>query len=194
MTGVQTCALPISVALAVADFAERTNSPVTLRLIGHAAEPLPKKLTATGSYETDALPRLIAMERPDVLWLPSQVPETFSFTLSAAIASGLPIVASDLGAFPERLQGVAKTSLLPFDSSPTAWHDALLRAGAASSVPLHPSVPTQSTVVARHDGGAEKLSSRVEAADPRPFAGLIERSRWILTPVAEPRQIGRAHV
>lgn len=178
----------LSVALAVANFAERTNSPVTLRLIGHAAEPLPKNLTATGSYETGDLPRLIAMERPDVLWLPSQVPETFSFTLSAAIASGLPIVASDLGAFPERLHGVAKTSLLPFDSSPTAWHDALLRAGATSSAPLHPPLPAQSTDVARHDGGAARPSSHVEAADPRPFARLIERSRWILTAVADPQR------
>ncbi len=174
----------LSVARAVADLAEGTNSPLALRLIGHAAEPLPKNLTATGSYETDDLPRMIAMERPDVLWLPSQVPETFSFTLSTAIASGLPIVASNLGAFPERLQGISKASLLPFDSSPESWHHALLHAGA-----------TATAAVARafsQTQNAELLTSyypelphAVDGSNAAPLATLLERSRWILSPTAQ---------
>ena len=174
----------LSIALAVAAFAQRTDSPLALRLIGYAAEPLPKELTATGSYETDELPRMIAMERPDVLWLPSQVPETFSFTLSTAIASGLPIVASDLGAFPERLQGVTKASLLPFDSSPESWHDALLHAGAASTATaiaepskLQPAEHVTSYVAA--------LPLVVDSSNATPLATLIERSRWVLSPLVQ---------
>ena len=174
----------LSVALAVADFAERTNSPLVLRLIGHAAEPLPRNLTATGSYETDELPRMIAMERPDVLWLPSQVPETFSFTLSTAITSGLPIVASDLGAFRERLQGGTQASLLPFDSLPTVWHDALLKAGATSPPPVL-AAPARPGMAKHIDSYAAKLPRTVGAANARPLAALIERSRWVLSPVTE---------
>lgn len=173
----------LSVALAVADFAEHTSSPVVLRLIGHAAEPLPKNLTATGSYETEELPRLIAMERPDVLWLPSQVPETFSFTLSTAIASGLPIVASDLGAFPERLRGMAQASLLPFDSLPAVWHDALLRAGTGSAAALS-TMPDHSS---RTEVGsyAPGLPTVVDLSNAAPLAALIARSQWVLSPIAE---------
>ena len=178
----------LSVARAVADFAERTDSSLALRLIGHAAEPLPHNLTATGSYEAEALPRLIAMERPDVLWLPSQVPETFSFTLSTAIASGLPVVASDLGAFPERLREVAKAVLLPFDSLPAAWHDALLRAGSGSgsggALVTTPHRQSDQGAV-EHASYARGLPSVVDRSDAAPLASLVERSRWVLSPVVE---------
>ena len=43
-----------------------------------------------------------------MLFFPAQVPETYAYTLSVALASGLPIVASALGALPERLAGVAR--------------------------------------------------------------------------------------
>ena len=122
----------LSVALAVAAHAQARHSPLLLRLIGHAAEPLPPTITATGSYETDDLPRLIAGERPDVIWLPSQVPETFSFTLSAALASGLPIVASNIGALADRLRDVPHATLVAYDATTEHWYDALLRAS------LHP--------------------------------------------------------
>ena len=174
----------LAIALAVAEFAERTRSPLTLRLIGHAAEPLPKYLTATGSYDADDLPGLIAVERPDVLWLPSQAPETFSFTLSTAIASGLPIVASDLGSFPERLQGIAKALLLPFDASPESWHHALLQAGTSSATHVT-SEPAQIPRSARVIECAHAMPRVVNSANATPLATLLERSRWVLTPAAQ---------
>lgn len=123
----------LSAALSVAAHAEAKHSPLLLRLIGHAAEPLPSTLTATGSYDADDLPKLIAGERPDVIWLPSQVPETFSFTLSAALASGLPIVASDIGALSDRLRDVSNATLLAHDATTVDWHDALLTAAQHSA-------------------------------------------------------------
>ena len=39
----------------------------------------------------------VRAERPDVLWFPAQWPETWTYTLSVALATGLPIVASDSG-------------------------------------------------------------------------------------------------
>lgn len=122
----------LAVARAVGDYIGVIKSPLRLRLIGHAAEPLPPTITATGSYESSDLPTLIAMERPDVIWLPSQVPETYSFTLSAALASGHPVVASSIGALAERLRDVPNATLLAYDSTAVDWHGALLRAARHS--------------------------------------------------------------
>jgi hypothetical protein len=55
--------------------------------------------------------------QPDVIWLATPVPETFSFTLSEAMTAGLPIVASDLGAFSERLAGRPWTWLIDWNWS-----------------------------------------------------------------------------
>ncbi|MCB1776666.1 MAG: glycosyltransferase, partial [Candidatus Competibacteraceae bacterium] len=45
-----------------------------------------------------------------LIWFPARWPESYSYTLSAALASGIPILAPDLGAFIERL-----------DHQPLAW-------------------------------------------------------------------------
>ena len=135
LLGGLTRAKGLRVAINVAAFAKATDSPLLLRLIGHASEPLAVALPlqATGSYDAAELPVLIASERPDVIWFPSQVPETFSFTLSAAIDSGAPIVASNMGAVAERLRGNARAVLLPPTATPSEWHEALL--AAAGPIP-----------------------------------------------------------
>jgi hypothetical protein len=74
------------------------------------------------------LPALIAAERPDVIWFPSQVPESYSYTLSVALDSGAAIVASAMGALPERLAGHPRAILVPADASAAAWNKALLEA------------------------------------------------------------------
>ena len=71
---------------------------------------------------------------PDVIWFPAQVPETYSYTLSVALATGVPIVAAALGVFPERLASHADAILVPWDAAPGAWNDALLRAGLGDRV------------------------------------------------------------
>jgi glycosyltransferase involved in cell wall biosynthesis len=48
-------------------------------------------------------------------------PETFSYTLSAAIASGIPVVATRIGAFTERLEGRPYTWLADHRTSPADW-------------------------------------------------------------------------
>lgn len=110
--------------------ANTSNPSLCFRLIGHSAEPLPEQITTTGSYEADDLVRLIAEERPDVIWMPSQVHETFGYTLSAALVTGLPIVASAVGAFVERLRDVAQAQLLPVDASDEEWLTALVKASS----------------------------------------------------------------
>ncbi len=72
-------------------------------------------------YHEGELPALLAKYRPHVVWFPASWPETYSFTLSAAIEAGLPIVASEIGAFPERLAGRPLTWLIPPTLDPEAW-------------------------------------------------------------------------
>ena len=72
-----------------------------------------------------------SLERCDVLWFPGRIPETYSYTLDVALASGLPIVASDLGAVAERLRAAGRGTLLPADAPAARWNEALLAAARA---------------------------------------------------------------
>lgn len=59
----------------------------------------------TGRYEEAELSELIAQVNPHLLFYPSRAPETYSYTLSAGMKSGRPILAPAIGAFSERLKG-----------------------------------------------------------------------------------------
>ena len=61
------------------------------------------------------------MVKPHVVWFPGQCPETYSYTLTTAINAGLPIVATQIGAFPERLEGRPLTWLVDPEASPEEW-------------------------------------------------------------------------
>ncbi len=118
-----------------------------IQLIGFAEVPLPPVVEArvrqTGEYDPKDLARLIARARPHVIWFPGQVPETYSYTLSAAIASGLPIVASRLGSFPERLDGRPLTWLEDPAAPVEAWlrtFEAVRESLAARRPPPRPKV------------------------------------------------------
>ncbi len=106
----------LRVVAACSDDARARGLPLAFRVLGSTTEPLPQwpraALSVHGQFAEAELPALIAAERPDVIWFPAQVPESYSYTLSAAIASGAAIVASALGAFPERLASHPRATLL----------------------------------------------------------------------------------
>jgi len=110
--------------------------PLAFRVVGATTEVLPQwpaaPLSIHGQYSEDELSALIAAERPDVIWFPAQIPETYAYTLSVALAAGIPIVASALGAFPERLAGHPRSLLVPWNAAPSEWNDALLKAGSTA--------------------------------------------------------------
>ncbi|WP_241308642.1 glycosyltransferase, partial [Burkholderia cenocepacia] len=108
---------------AAAALAASRQSKVGFTLIGYAYRPL-QGVKTTGPYESARIGELIDSASCDLIAFPALWPETYSYTLSSALASGLPIVAPSIGAFPERLAGLDKTALLPHP--PTA--DALLAA------------------------------------------------------------------
>ena len=119
--------------------ARERGLPLTFRVLGSTTEPIAQApdapLTIYGQYVDSELPHLIAAEKPDVLLFAAQVPETYAYTLSVALSSGLPIVASALGAFPERLAGNPRGMTVPWNAPPGKWNDALIAAAAAHQKP-----------------------------------------------------------
>ena len=126
--------------------------PLTFRVLGSTTEPIPQApeapLSIAGQYEDAQLPQLLAAEKPDVIFFPAQVPETYSYTLSVALASGTPIVASALGALTERLAGHKHSTTVRWNALPAEWNAALQKAagidasGAGAVVlPLSLAVP-----------------------------------------------------
>lgn len=112
---------------------------VEFRLIGFAYRALSAPgLKITGKYKPEDLPRLLADYDPHLVWFPAQWPETYSYTLSACLAAGLPVAATDLGAIAERLYGRPATWLLPWWASAAAWVSLLagLREGRAPAETL----------------------------------------------------------
>jgi len=130
----------LHVVSACARDARERNLPLTFRVLGSTTEPIAQApdapLTIYGQYGEGDLPALIAAERPDVLLFAAQVPETYAYTMSVALESGLPIVASALGAFPERLAGVPRSTTVAWDAPAARWNEALLAAADANPRPV----------------------------------------------------------
>jgi glycosyltransferase involved in cell wall biosynthesis len=124
----------LEVVAGCAEDARARGLPLTFQVLGATTRPIAQApavpLTVHGSYDDRALPEILAGEHADVLFFPAQVPETHSYTLSIALATRTPIVASALGAFGERLAGRAHVRLMPWDATPAQWNTALLEAAA----------------------------------------------------------------
>ena len=72
-------------------------------LLGYAYRQLHGSIRVLGGYKDRDADDLLRREAPHIIWLPALWPETYSYTLSIALRSGRPILAPNLGAFPERL-------------------------------------------------------------------------------------------
>ena len=83
---------------------------------------LPRSLlTVHGGYQEADLPKLLQSLQADAVWFPALWPETYSYTLSAALEAGLPIIAPNLGAFAERLQVRDWTWLCDWHQDASLW-------------------------------------------------------------------------
>jgi len=123
---------------ACATDADKRGLPLWFRVLGSAAyERLPRgmmggavshlPLSFSGPYEEQNLASLIAWEQPDIIYFPAQWPETYSYTLSAAMNSGRPILAPRLGAFEERLVDYPSAHLIDWNTSPGQVNEVLLQ-------------------------------------------------------------------
>jgi GT2 family glycosyltransferase/glycosyltransferase involved in cell wall biosynthesis len=128
----------LRVVAACAIDARARRLPLSFRVLGATTDPLPQwpdaPLSIHGQYAEEGLATLIAAERPDVIWFPAQVPETYSYTLSVALAAGTAIVVSALGALAERASGHPRVVVVRWDATPAEWNEALLKAGALGSI------------------------------------------------------------
>lgn len=116
-----------------ADVLERTATyrdtlnRLQYHLIGYAYKPLAPEVVQHGAYDDEKLDDLIKTLKPHLVWFPAQWHETYCYTLSAALRSGLPILATDLGSFPERLEGRPLSFIKSWRSTPIEWNDTLLQ-------------------------------------------------------------------
>ena len=111
------------------DAADR-GLPLEFHLLGDAYRSLSRaanRLTVHGKYKDGDLPILLQRLAPDLIWFPARWPETYSYTLSAALREGLPVAATNLGAIHDRLAGRALSWALPWSASEPEWNDFFMK-------------------------------------------------------------------
>ena len=112
-----------------ADILERTaflatkyGYDIEFHLLGYAYRELNEKLvTVHGAYDDSLLDEKLAAIDPHLVWFPCQWPETYSYTLSACLRRGYPVLAPALGAFIERVENRPLSWLQVFPCSPRQW-------------------------------------------------------------------------
>ena len=158
--------------------------PLHFRVLGYTSRAIPSwpalPYSVAGEYREGDLPALIAHEGGDAIFFPAQCPETYSYTLTAAIASGLPIVATDLGALPERLAAHPRAAIVPWNAPPAAMNDAIL---ARVPAPSRPAIRAPSMTPAAYR--ARYLEGIARGAPPRADADLDPA--WLVEPQAAVR-------
>lgn len=112
----------------LAQLAQKQAPGLRVVLLGYPTEPTQAPVIIRGNYQAQELPELLALEKPDAIWFPAQVPETYSFTLSQAMASGVPIVSADIGALGERLRHYPSHRLLVPTAPADEWLSVLQQA------------------------------------------------------------------
>jgi glycosyltransferase involved in cell wall biosynthesis len=154
--------------------------PLHFRVLGFTAHAIPawpeRPCSVTGEYREVDLPALVALERGDAFFFPAQVPETFSYTLSAALATPLPIVATDLGAFGERLAGRANARIVRSNAGAGEMNDAILEAIGRPAPEA--AVPSRRMTPAAYR--ERYLAGLARGAPPGPAPGIDVR--WLVAP------------
>ena len=118
------------VLLECARLAATRNLPLEFIVVGYTQDDAKLMETGrvfiTGQYADEELLPLLRREQPDVIFLASVWPETWSYTLDAALATDLPIVCFDIGATVQRLALCRRGNLLPLDTPAEAVCTALI--------------------------------------------------------------------
>ena len=153
--------------------------PLTFKLFGYAYRELAcgEKLAVHGAYELESLGELLAEWQTDLVWLPAQWPETYSYTLSHCYSLGLPVLVSNLGAPADRAVDRPYSWIFDWQASPADWNDQLLQ--IASSTPPAPATWTPAASSSRF----YRTNYLCETTNPLPEAPLptrdfLARTRW----------------
>ncbi len=109
--------------------ARAADLPLEFHLLGYGYRNLRTRpvsaLQVHGAYMDAQVQERIAELQPHLIWFPGNCPETWSYTLSTALEAGLPVLATDIGAFSERLSGREWSWLLPANSTVQEWLEQL---------------------------------------------------------------------
>jgi GT2 family glycosyltransferase/SAM-dependent methyltransferase len=128
--------------------AENNNSMFQFQLIGYAETGLPhvpaKLFQQSGHYQDSELQVKIDAFDPHLILFISACPETYSYTLSAALKSKRPVMAVNLGAFAERISARSWSWIIEWEISPIQLVEKLNKIRSENFIPLiAPSLPTQ---------------------------------------------------
>jgi GT2 family glycosyltransferase len=105
---------------------ERDNLKVNIVLIGTINETISSKhFNITGKYERENLPTLIAEHQIDLCFIPSIIPETFSYTTQEIILMQLPLMVFNVGAPAERVKMYEHGVIIPEITAKSALETAL---------------------------------------------------------------------
>jgi GT2 family glycosyltransferase/glycosyltransferase involved in cell wall biosynthesis len=121
--------------------AQARGLPLEFVVIGHTQNDGALLKTGnvfiTGRFGDGEVAHLLRRERPDMIFMASVWPETWSYVLDDALAARLPVVAFDLGAIAERLRAARLGTLLPLAAQASYINEIFLRL-ARSTVPARP--------------------------------------------------------
>ncbi len=165
----------------VATLARQERAPVELHLLGYAYRPLRTwpvtALRVYGAYQEAQLKERIHQLGVHVVWFPGSCPETWSYTLSAALNEGFPVVAPAIGAFPERLAGRKWTWLVEPDREPAHILKHLLQVREALVSGRAPDVVEGQRILPGFDYRTSYVASiyRVQAAGKQSWRALMPR-------------------
>lgn len=161
--------------------AARRDLPLEFVLIGFSSDDAlllqTGRVFVTGPYREEEMPALIAEQGCHIALFPAVAPETWCFTLTHALADGLPIVAFDIGAVAERLRGHAGATLIPLTTPYEQINEQLLRiAGAEIEAPIQAREPATDALTQAQAGSALAAGAPGPASAEGAAAGAPEQS------------------
>ncbi len=176
------------VLLACAKDAETRDLPLEFTIIGYSKHDQPLidtgRVFITGGYAEQEFPELLRREQPNIILLPSVWPETWSYTLTYALASGLPIVAFDIGAIAERLKELGTGVLLPLESTPQHINDALIQLCGAEKTDKQADLKNKDVVPGDHSEPRGAAAITPSAGD-----GKASRAGDPVAPIDDPNEV-----
>lgn len=183
----------------VAALAARQKAPLEFHLLGYAYRNLVTQprasLTVHGPYDEADLDGLLAWLKPDLVWFPAQCPETYSYTLSACLKAGYPVVGTNLGAIGARLGARAWSWVLPWDLTAGEWLSTFETIRTQNFIGATPPTPPISTTGSNGDIGSmwSYRHAYLEGVTARPGAAELPSTTrlWSLRPG---RHLGRAAI
>jgi glycosyltransferase involved in cell wall biosynthesis len=121
----------------LAAYIRQNGLQVPITVVGRSLVPMDEGVRVLGHYEIDSLPEIIRREGINTYFMSTIVPETYSRTLSEAMALRLPIIAYDIGAQGARTGRYSLGRVLPLDASIEELFDAVQQLFDESKGKLH---------------------------------------------------------